>query len=437
MDKLKLIIKREFLAKVRNKSFIIMTFLSPILIVAMMALVGFLTKSSLEKKSIIAYVNESKLFTENDLPDNKLFDFENLTAIGLEKAKAIVHSSGHEGLLYIPKSDSIEEVANNIQFFSEESPGMVTISELESILEKKLQQLKVHQLHIDAEKLKASKVNVEIGLTNFSGEKSSKLINGIKIALGIGAGYLVMMFIIIYGASVMRSVIEEKTSRIIEVIISSVKPFQLMLGKIIGNASAGLLQFFIWGILMTIILIGSAVFFDVDLMSSSMTANAVGAQQVQNLPISDTQFMITEILHLPLVSMFFLFILYFLCGYLLYSSIYAAIGAAVDNETDTQQFMLPVLMPLMIGVYVGFATVINDPHGMISTVFSIIPFTSPIVMLMRIPFGVPTWQIITSLSILILTFLGAVWIAAKIYRVGILMYGKKASYKEIFKWIKY
>ncbi len=438
MNKLMLIIRREFLAKVKNRSFIVMTFVSPLLMVGMMALVGFLTKSSLEKKSTVAYVNESELFTEKDFPDNSLFDFEDLSDIGLDKAKTIVTESGHEGLLYIPKSDSVEWVAEHIQFFSKEAPGMVTIEELESVLESKLHRLKVKKMNIDLDKLDQSKVKVDIGLENFSGVKSSKFINGVKMAMGIGAGYLVMMFIIIYGASVMRSVIEEKTSRIIEVIISSVKPFQLMLGKIIGTASAGLLQFIIWGILLAVILLGSATFFDVDIASTNtMSTSTMAMQQVDVQALSETQNLITELLSLPLISMFFSFILYFLCGYLLYSSIYAAIGAAVDNETDTQQFMFPVLMPLMIGVYVGFATVINDPHGMVSTVFSLIPLTSPIVMLMRIPFGVPFWQLALSLSLLIVTFLGAVWLAAKIYRIGILMYGKKASYKEIYKWIKY
>lgn len=438
MNKLMLIIRREFLAKVKNRSFIVMTFVSPLLMVGMMAFVGFLTKSSLEKKSTVAYVNESELFTEKDFPDNSLFDFEDLSDIGLDKAKTIVTESGHEGLLYIPKSDSVEWVAEHIQFFSKEAPGMVTIEELESVLESKLHRLKVKKMNIDLDKLDQSKVKVDIGLENFSGVKSSKFINGVKMAMGIGAGYLVMMFIIIYGASVMRSVIEEKTSRIIEVIISSVKPFQLMLGKIIGTASAGLLQFIIWGILLAVILLGSATFFDVDIASTNtMSTSTMAMQQVDVQALSETQNLITELLSLPLISMFFSFILYFLCGYLLYSSIYAAIGAAVDNETDTQQFMFPVLMPLMIGVYVGFATVINDPHGMVSTVFSLIPLTSPIVMLMRIPFGVPFWQLALSLSLLIVTFLGAVWLAAKIYRIGILMYGKKASYKEIYKWIKY
>jgi ABC-2 type transport system permease protein len=437
MNKLKLIIKREFLAKVRNKTFIIMTFLSPILMIGMIALIAFLTKSSLEKKSTVAYVDASGIFSEEDFNNTKTIHFENLTSIKIEQAKIIVSESSHEGLLFIPKMDSIDQIADHIQFFSNDSPGMVTISELESILGKKLQKEKMLQLNIDINKLEKSKVNVDISLANFSGKQSSKLINGIKIAIGMGAGYLIMMFILIYGSMVMRSVIEEKTSRIIEVIISSVKPFQLMLGKIFGTAAAGLTQFFIWGILIIVFFIGSSYFFDVDLASNSMNEPQMGTEQLDIIAQSETQFIFTEILNLPLLSMSVYFILYFLLGYLLYSSLYAAIGAAVDNETDTQQFMLPVMMPLMIGVYIGFATVINDPHGSVATISSIFPFTSPIVMLMRIPFGVPWWQITISLLLLFITFLIIVWFASKIYRVGILMYGKKINYKELYKWIRY
>jgi len=432
MNKLKLIIKREYLAKVRNKTFIIMTFLSPLLMIGMIALVFLLTKSSMEKISTVAYVDESGLFTANDFKDRESIKFENLTEVGFEKAKIIVKESSQEGLLFIPHKDSIRQVANNIEFYSKETPSMVTIGGLESILEKKLQREKMLLLNIDLDKLEKAKINVDIKMSNFSGERSSKMINGIKIGIGMGAGYLIMMFILIYGAMVMRSVIEEKTSRIIEVIISSVKPFQLMLGKIIGTAAAGLTQFLIWAIVMMIIFTVSSMMFGVN-----MAPSGISAQQMEQLAQNDTQFIITELLNLPLLGMFVYFILYFLLGYLLYSSIYAAIGAAVDNETDTQQFMLPVMLPLMIGVYVGFATVINDPHGSIATIFSMIPFTSPIVMLMRIPFGVPWWQIALSLFFLLITFLFVVWLAAKIYRVGILMYGKKISYRELYKWLRY
>lgn len=436
MKKLKLIIKREFLAKVRNRSFIVMTFLSPLLMIGMIALVAFLSKSSMEKSSVVAYVDESQLFTQEDFDKRETINFINLTEVGLEKAKEIVLQSSHDGLLFIPEKDSLSQIAKSIQFFSEESPGMVLISDIENTLEDKLEKEKMQELGIDIQKLDQSQMRVDINLANFTGQKSSKMINGIKIAMGMGAGYLIMMFIIVYGAMVMRSVIEEKTSRIIEVIISSVKPFQLMLGKVIGTAGAGLLQFFIWAVLLAVILFVSSAILGVDAMSS-MNTSEMTAEQMESINQTGLQSAFEEILNLPLISMFFWFLLYFLGGYLLYSSVYAAIGSAVDNETDTQQFMMPVLMPLMIGVYVGFATVINDPHGTVATVFSMIPFTSPIVMLMRIPFGVPWWQIVVSLILLYVTFLFVIWIAAKIYRVGILMYGKKASYKELWKWIKY
>ena len=431
MKKLKLIIEREFLSKVRNKSFIVMTFLSPLLMIGMIALVAYLSKSSMEKKNAVAFVNESSIFTEEDFSNRATIDFEDMSAIGLEKAKQIVSESGHKGLLYIPDNKSLEDLGSTIQFYSTESPGMVLVSELENTIKSRLEKEKMMQLGIDPQKLEQSNVQVNIQMANFSGEKSSKMINGLKIAIGMAAGYMVMMFIIIYGAMVMRSVIEEKTSRIVEVIISSVKPFQLMLGKVIGTAGAGLLQFLIWAVIIGILMFIGSWFFGVDTMSGTNTA------QMEAMAQSEAQFAFGEIAQLPLFSIFFWFILFFLGGYLLYSSIYAAIGSAVDNETDTQQFMLPVLMPLMIGFYIGFATVINDPHGTVSVIFSMIPFTSPIVMLMRIPFGVPWWQIVISLILLYVTFFFVIWVAAKIYRVGILMYGKKASYKEIYKWIRY
>ena len=237
---------------------------------------------------------------------------------------------------------------------------------------------------------------------------------------------------------IMRSVIEEKTSRIIEVIISSVKPTQLLLGKIIGTSLAGITQFAIWIILGSVMLTVVSLVFGIDLSQTQtpqqMALNSAMQNQDINMQVGE---FLTAFHHLPITNLIIAFVAFFICGYLLYSSIYAAIGAAVDNETDTQQFMLPVLIPLILAVYIGFFTVIENPHGSVSTIFSFIPFTSPVVMLMRIPFGVPVWQQVLSLILLILTFLVMVWFAAKIYRVGILMYGKKPSYKELLKWIKY
>ena len=439
MSKLKLIIHREFIAKVRNKSFLIMTFLSPILLVGMGALVYFLMKKNDEKVKEIVYVDNSELFTKDDFKDTKTIHYQDFTALGIEETKKKVEGGDYYGALIIPKQDSLEVLATAIEFYSKDSPGMSVMNSLETKIERKLRNEKLNSFGIDLEKINASKIQSDIKMFNFSGEESSKLINGLKIGVGAISGYLLMMFVIIYGSSVMRSVIEEKTSRIIEIIVSSVKPFQLMLGKILGNASAGLLQFLIWGIIIFVISTVASAVFGVDM--AEMQSARIPAEQmdaVKQATAGDKgQLIIQEILKLPLLKMFVLFIFYFLGGFMLYSSLFAAVGAAVDNETDTQQFMLPIMLPLILGVYVGFATVINEPHGSIAVLFSHIPFTSPIVMLMRVPFGVSWTELIISMTLLLVTFVFMVWLAAKIYRVGILMYGKKPTYKDLYKWLKY
>ena len=439
MSKLKLIIHREFIAKVRNKSFIMMTFLSPLLLVGVGALVLFLMKKNEEIEKRIVYVDNSGLFSKEDFKDTEIVYYEDFTSFGIEETKKKVENGDYYGALIIPKKDSLELLAKSIEFYSKESPGMSVINSLESKIERKLRNEKLNYFGIDIDKINASKIQSNIKMVNFSGEESSKLINGLKVGVGAIAGYMLMMFVMIYGTSVMRSVIEEKTSRIVEIIVSSVKPFQLMLGKIIGNASAGLLQFFTWGVLLFVIFAAASYFLGIDMIE--MQTSQLPAEQLEAAKkaagVDKFQLIIQELLRLPLLKMFGLFIFYFLGGYLLYSSLFAAIGAAVDNETDTQQFMLPIMGPLILGVYVGFATVINDPHGPIPVLFSHIPLTSPIVMLMRVPFGVSWYELALSMSLLVVTFVFMVWLAAKIYRVGILMYGKKPTYKDLYKWLKY
>jgi ABC-2 type transport system permease protein len=278
-----------------------------------------------------------------------------------------------------------------------------------------------------------AQAKVDINLSKVSGEETVKGLNVIKVIIGGGFGYLIMMFIIIYGNMVMRSVIEEKTNRIIEIIISSIKPFQLMMGKIIGTSLAGVLQFLIWAIVGTVLFVIASVFLGME-MSSPSAEMAIGSSS--NFA-GTAQLYINELTNLPIATLLISFLVYFIGGYFLYSSVYAAIGAAVDNETDSQQFLLPIILPLILAVYVGFFSVLSEPHGTIATTFSMIPFTSPIVMLMRIPFGVPWWQILISVTLLFATFFFVVWFAAKIYRVGILMYGKKPTWKELYKWLKY
>ena len=437
MNHLPLIIKREYLTKVKNKSFIVMTILSPIIMIALISVVAYLSQLNNDKVRTIAIYDESGLL-KNVFENTEHTTYNVLENITFNEAKAIVKETKAYGLLYVDKVGDVANISNHIKFYSEESPSLTLISDLESKLEQKLTDLNLQQNGVDVTKINASKIHVNIAQESFAGEKTSKIDSVMKLAFGGVAGYLLFMFIIIYGNMIMRSVIEEKTSRIIEVIISSVKPIQLMLGKIIGTSLAGITQFVIWLILGGVLLSVVSIIFGIDMAQVQTPQQELVEQAMKNPEMGmQIQDIITAFFNLPLVNLIVAFILFFVGGYLLYSSLYAAIGAAVDNETDTQQFMMPIIMPLILAVYIGFFTVIEDPHGTVSTVFSFIPLTSPVVMLMRIPFGVPIWQQLVSLLLLIATFMFTVWFSAKIYRVGILMYGKKPSYKELIKWIKY
>ncbi|WP_456439775.1 ABC transporter permease [Psychroserpens sp.] len=435
MNHLPLIIKREYLTKVKNKSFILMTFVSPLIMVALIAVVAYLSQLNNDKDRNISILDETGVLSEVFV-NTEHTKYTILTDENLESAKALVKAKEDFGLLYIKKSINIDNVLPNVRFYSDESPSLSIMLSLEEKIEKKLSDTRLFNNGVDIKKIEASKSNITIAQETFTGEKTSKIDSYLKLAFGGAAGYMLFMFIIIYGNMIMRSVIEEKTSRIIEIIISSVKPIQLMMGKIIGTSLAGITQFVIWVILGGVLIGVVSLIIGVNLYDSQMPQQEVLEQSLTILG-ADFQSLTISFWSLPITNLVIAFLLFFIGGFLLYSSLYAAVGAAVDNETDTQQFMMPILMPLILAVYVGIFTVIEDPHGTVSTVFSFIPFTSPVVMLMRIPFGVPIWQQVLSFIILIGTFTFTVWFAAKIYRVGILMYGKKPSYKELFKWIKY
>ncbi|OMP30379.1 ABC transporter permease [Mangrovimonas sp. DI 80] len=437
MNHLPLIIKREYLTKVKNKSFIIMTVLSPLIMIALIAVVAYLTQLNNNKKRSISVLDQTGLLEEVfQNTDNTTYNY--LSNTSLEEAKVLVKAQEDYGLLYIPKQVDSTSVSKGIIFYSEESPSLTVMSSLESKLEKKMTDLQLENRGVDIDMINSSRISIDIAQETFSGETTSKIDNVLKLAFGGMAGYLLFMFIIIYGNMIMRSVIEEKTSRIIEVIISSVKPIQLMMGKIIGTSLAGITQFIIWIILGGVLMSVVSAIFGISIMDMHTPQQEIMQQAVQSPEFeSKLKLGFMAFQNLPIANLIVAFMFFFVGGYLLYSSLYAAIGAAVDNETDTQQFMMPILMPLILAVYVGVFTVIEDPHGTVSTVFSFIPFTSPVVMLMRIPFGVPIWQQLLSLALLIGTFVFTVWFAAKIYRVGILMYGKKPSYKELYKWLKY
>ena len=435
MSKLTLIIKREFIAKVRNKSFIVMTFLSPLLFVGMAVLIGFLASMNKDSVTQIAIHDEAG-YLKNDFKSDKHTQYVDLSEMPFAIAKDTA-GKNYKGLLFIPKVAALPELDGKVEYISDDSPSMEFITNVERVINAKITKENLDVLGFDTEKIEKAKAKTSLKLSKFSGEESLKGLNEIKVAIGGFMGYMIMMFIIIYGNFVMRSVIEEKTNRIIEIIISSVKPFQLMMGKIIGNSLAGILQFLIWAVVGALLFFIASSFFGLQMGASSAVSPEMMEQAQQAAGLSKVQLYINEILNLPLTLMLVSFVIFFIGGYFLYSSLYAAIGAAVDSETDSQQFLLPIIMPLMLAVYIGFFTVINDPHGTVATVFSIIPFTSPIVMLMRIPFGVPIWQLILSIVLLFATFAFVVWFASKIYRVGILMYGKKPTWKELYKWMKY
>lgn len=434
MSIVSLIIKREFLSKVRNKSFIVMTFLSPLLFVAIAVFVGYLSAMKADTKQIAIH-DETGMFV-NEFKSSDEYKYIDLSTVDLKILKDSLISESYEGLIFIPKIQDNKILQNKIQYISNDSPSMSFIGDVEDIIAKKITKQNFESASLDTLAIKNAQADVNIELKKSSGEESLKGLNEIKIMIGGAFGYLIMMFIIIYGNMVMRSVIEEKTNRIVEIIISSVKPYQLMMGKIIGTSLAGILQFLIWAVIGFILMFAVSIFFGVDVGPTSRVSPEM-MQAAQNEMASTAQMYINELWNLPIATIIISFIVYFIGGYFLYSSFYAAIGSAVDNETDSQQFLLPIIMPLILGVYIGFFTVMNDPHGTIATVFSMIPLTSPIVMLMRIPFGVPWWQILISVIILFATFFLVVWFAAKIYRVGILMYGKKPTWKELYKWLKY
>ncbi len=434
MSILTLIIKREFIAKVRNKSFIVMTFLSPLLMVGLATFVGYLATMKADVKTIAIH-DESGIFA-HEFKNSDEFKFVDFSPVDLKILKDSIVRESYEGLIYIPKQNPVASLENKVEYISNDSPSLDFIEDVENVIANKITKENYIKSGLDTVAIRKALAKVTINLKKSSGEETVKGLNAIKVGIGAGFGYLIMMFIIIYGNMVMRSVIEEKTNRIIEIIISSVKPFTLMMGKIIGTSMAGLLQFTIWITIGGLLFIGGSLFFGIHFGATAAIQPQIMAAAQSELQTT-AQLYINELLYLPIATIILSFVVYFIGGYFLYSSIYAAIGAAVDSETDSQQFLLPIILPLMLGVYVGFFSVLNDPHGTVATVFSMIPLTSPIVMMMRIPFGVPWWQILISLITLFGTFLFVVWFASKIYRVGILMYGKKPTWKELYKWLKY
>lgn len=446
MNKIPLIIQREYITRVRKRSFIIMSILGPLIFAAMMIIPAWLSQVEDTDVKKIAIIDSSGLFM-NIIPETEYLKFDYLENTRLSQLKDNYSDAGYFGILYI--SHVVTYDPNSVILYSDKQPGLAIKMHISSALEEYIRSEKLRTYDIEDLDmiLRSVKTDINIKTIKLSDDGNEKVSStGIVMAVGYIGGFMIYIFIFIFGAQVMRGVIEEKINRIVEVVISSVRPFQLMMGKIVGIALVGLTQFLIW-IISTAILVSIArvIFFPELTMNPTqqvLSQDIMSAQPVEVPAVSQSQEM-QEVMaafeglqSIDFVVMLGTFLFYFLGGYLLYASLFASIGSAVDNETDTQQFMLPITVPLILAIIVLFPA-INNPDSTVAFWFSMIPFTSPVIMMARIPFGVPVWEVGLSMLLLVLTFLGTTWMAGKIYRTGILMYGKKASYRELVKWIRY
>ncbi len=440
MNKILLIIKREYLTRVKKKSFIIMTILGPILM-ASIFIAPFLINKISEEKIVIEVIDEIGI----KLPEteNITFDYKN---ISFEDAKANFRRQHYYAILYMPMI--MLNYPGGTILYSKKDVNLSIKEYISNAIGQELYEAKLASHGIDKELLRTLKTDIQIRTIKATEKGEEKSESEKATMIGLISGALIYFFIFLYGAQVMRGIIEEKTNRIVEIIISSVKPFQLMMGKILGVAMVGLTQFLLWVILTA----GITTFFmnyafqnpgsrkKIEKMmvqrnqqmgdSQSIAAKEI-AKEAQSSPVKE----LLGNINFPLIVGSFIF--FFLGGYLLYGALFAAIGAAVDSETDVQQFMLPITIPLILSFIVAQSVVMTNPDGALAFWFSIIPFTSPIVMMVRIPFGVPVPHFILSVTLLIAGFIFTTWLAAKIYRTGILMYGKKITYKELAKWLFY
>ena len=431
MNKIWLIIEREFLNRVHKKSFLFATILIPLIFPAIIALLVFVSKASEKnaKKEVIHYIDESRIF----VPDTTKYIYKNFSGT-LEDAKKAFNASDDFGLLYIPEF----ELSNprGITLYTKIHPSLDDVGAIENLFEGQIKDLKMQKLNIDQKILDSLKTNININTVRISEggqEKSSN--SGVLFGIGMAGGILMYMFIFIYGAQIMQGIIEEKTSKVVEVIVSSVKPFQLMMGKIIGLASVGLLQFLIWIVLMSTLTFVVLGYFGIDPPQQQAMQQMSGQIAAQQAAVS-SEFMtgLNEVLNLPWTFIIFIFLFYFIGGYLIYGALFAAVGSAVDSPAEAQQFMFPITIPMLISYLSLFMFILREPQGTVSVWLSIIPFTSPIAMMGRIGFEVPLWQLVLSMSLLVAGFIFTTWVAGRIYRVGILMSGTKVNYKVLAKW---
>ena len=456
MSKLGLIIAREYKTRVRKKSFIIMTILGPVLFGALMFGQIWLTTMEDQQEKTVAVVEfdmygnvvpDSSMMFKPALENKPLLKFEFIDELNKKQVMAIASTDAYYGVLMISYTAILAGDKSSVAYLSSRQPSLDVQMHIERSLEEELYKIKLKSHHLPVQLISSIESDLDLDIQKIDSEGNLKKSGMIaKSAIGYISGFLIYFFILFFSSQVMRGIVEEKTNRIIEVIVTSVKPFQLMLGKIAGIGLVGLTQFLAWVIMSLFIFTAVESYMlqeKIDsiavqqeasnLFESSSTAPEAYTNKEDEVQLSG---LMAEIYSINFTVVILSFIFYFIGGFMLYASMFAAIGAMIDNETDTQQFMMPVTIPLILAFFVGLSSIAN-PEGQVAYWFSLIPFTSPIVMMCRIGFGIPLPQVLLSGIILIATFIGVTWMAGKIYRTGILMYGKKASYKELFKWLRY
>ena len=418
MKNIILIAKREFFTQVKKKSFIILTLLTPLLIIVFGGVVSLMFQAN-ETQMQISVIDKSGLFKDRLKSDQNIRYVFSSEETEKSLIKALETTEEMNGVMIIPKKD-IHELENSIEVLTNKNLSNEARKNIAGNISEIIKAEKINALGISTAQIEDLNKGVNLHVVNIleKEKKQDSFLVGVKSGLSIFLMYCVFTFIMMYGIRVMRSVLEEKNNRVVEILISSVKPFELMMGKILGVTGVALVQFGVWVVMI---------------FASVMTLGSSNVGMVSG--VAEVQMVLSALSQINYGLILFVFVIYFLLGYLFYSAMYAAIGSAVDNETETQQFTLFAILPMMLGFY-GSITIMNNPDGPMSFWLSMIPFTSPIAMLARIPFDVPVWELVLSIVILLVSTLGMVFIASKIYRVGILMYGNKVTLKELWKWMK-
>ena len=418
MKNIILIAKREFFTQVKKKSFIILTLLTPLLIIVFGGVVSLMFQAN-ETQMQISVIDKSGLFKDRLKSDQNIRYVFSSEETEKSLIKALETTEEMNAVMIIPKKE-IHELENSIEILTNKNLSNEARKNIAGNISEIIKAEKINALGISTAQIEDLNKRVNLHVVNVleKEKKQDSFLVGVKSGLSMFLMYCVFTFIMMYGIRVMRSVLEEKNNRVVEILISSVKPFELMMGKILGVTGVALVQFGVWVVMI---------------FASVMTLGSSNVGMVSG--VAEVQMVLSALSQINYGLILFVFVIYFLLGYLFYSAMYAAIGSAVDNETETQQFTLFAILPMMLGFY-GSITIMNNPDGPMSFWLSMIPFTSPIAMLARIPFDVPVWELVLSIVILLVSTLGMVFIASKIYRVGILMYGNKVTLKELWKWLK-